>query len=89
MAAGGLYAYRVSRELGATDPPFSALIWAAMRKADSVNSEKLRYMWPELWDELQIRYWAPGGLVPGEHVDGDDDTDEVLVEDDNNGIEES
>jgi hypothetical protein len=48
------------------DPDFYALIMAAMRQADSVNAIKLRSAWPETWAELQARYNAPGGLLPGE-----------------------
>lgn len=66
MAAGGLHAYRVSQELGKGDPPFSAFIFAAMRKADSANAAKLRSVFPELWSEMQARYDAPGGLLDGE-----------------------
>jgi hypothetical protein len=57
------YDYIASKEIGAADPPFYALIMAAMRKADTPNAEKLSRMWPETWDELQARYNAPGGLL--------------------------
>lgn len=67
-----LYDYRASRELAAQDPPFYALIMAAMRKADSSNELKLRQAWPAIWDELYLRYNAPGGLLEGE-VDTNDD----------------
>lgn len=66
MARGGLHAYMMSRDLLFSDPPFSALIFAAMRKADSENSARLRSAFPELWDEFQIRYDAPGGRLPEE-----------------------
>lgn len=52
---------RWSRPL--SDQPFYALIMAAMRKADSYNAEKLRYVFPEVWVELQERYNAPGGFL--------------------------
>lgn len=61
-----LYDYQESEALKRRDSPFYALIMAAMRKADDVNITKLRALWPEVWDELQQRYWAPGGLLPGE-----------------------
>ena len=61
------HSYIVGRELLMTDPPFSALIMAAMRKADTDNSRRLRAMWPEIHDELQARYNAPGGYLEGEH----------------------
>ncbi len=66
MSAGGLYAYRVSLEMKRDDPPFSALIFCAMMKADSQNIEILRSAYPELWEELDIRYNASGGWLPGE-----------------------
>ncbi|MBN1422404.1 MAG: hypothetical protein JXP34_26750 [Planctomycetes bacterium] len=61
-----LYDYRISREISKHDPPFAALIMAAMRKADSRNVELLRAAWPAIWQELYERYHAPGGLLPGE-----------------------
>lgn len=59
--------YDISRKIAAEDYPFYALIMAAMRKADSNNVAKLQSMWPNVWEELQARYNAPGGLLPGEH----------------------
>lgn len=61
-----LYSYNLSRELVKEDPSFSALIMAAMWKADTDNSAKLRLAFPEIWDELEERYWTPGGLVKSE-----------------------
>lgn len=48
------------------DPPFHALIMAAMRKADTENSAALQRAFPTVWHELQQRYDAPGGLLPAE-----------------------
>mgnify|MGYP001592579225 CR=1 FL=1 len=62
------YDYITSLEIGASDPPFYALIMAAMRKADTSNTELLREAWPEVWDELYARYHAPGGALDGERV---------------------
>jgi hypothetical protein len=65
-----LYDYKVSQSLdrkgccGAQDIPFYALIMAAMRKADDINTNLLRQCWPDVWDELQRRYNAPGGVLP-------------------------
>ncbi len=61
-----LYDYQVSRKLAAADHPFDALIMAAMRKADSHNTAALQAAFPALWNELSMRYNAPGGLLPGE-----------------------
>lgn len=63
-----LYDYRASQELEKKDVPFYALIMAAMRKADSTNIWKLRVAWPELWTELEARYHAQGGVLPGERA---------------------
>lgn len=61
-----LHSYKVSAELLKDDPPFSALIMAAMRKADSNNAILLQSAFPEIWDELMERYWTPGGLIASE-----------------------
>jgi hypothetical protein len=53
--------YSVSRTLGGV--PFYSLIMAAMRGADTANLAKLKAAWPDVWDELQRRYNAPGGLL--------------------------
>jgi len=58
------YDYIVSRE--APDFPFYAIIMMAMRKADDGNLHMLKGCWPDVWEELQARYHAPGGLLPGE-----------------------
>ena len=58
--------YERSRKLYEADEPFYALIMVAMRDADAENLEKLRAAWPEVWTELEARYNAPGGLLPGE-----------------------
>lgn len=60
--------YLASQEIGVSDPPFYALIMAAMRKADSSNIDLLREAWPEVWDEFYARYHAPGGVLDGERV---------------------
>ncbi len=63
-----LYAYLTSRELEGYE--FHALLMAAMRKADGENLALLQEAFPEEWDELKVRYNAPGGLLPGEdHAD--------------------
>jgi hypothetical protein len=60
--------YRASQVLSQQDPPFYALIMAAMRQADTMNVAYLRSAWPEVWEELQARYNAPGGILDGETV---------------------
>lgn len=61
-----LYDYQISLELTKDDPPFYALIMAAMRKADSDNITKLQTAFPETYKELYARYHAPGGRLPDE-----------------------
>lgn len=56
-----MFDYRLSRKLLNDDPPLSALIMAAMRKADPDNLSRLVLEWPEIYQELQERYEAPGG----------------------------
>jgi hypothetical protein len=46
--------------------PFASLIMVAIRKADTKNTIKLGDAFPEIFGELQKRYWAPGGLLPEE-----------------------
>ena len=58
-----LYDYEVSKKLAQIDPPFVALIMAAMRKADSVNLLGLKAFFPAIHDELEARYNAPGGRL--------------------------
>lgn len=58
--------YIEGQRLSLGDPPFSSIIQAAMRKAGGSNLSKLQEGWPEIWDELQTRYDAPGGLLPEE-----------------------
>ena len=62
--------YLAAKEILHADPPFYALIMAAMHCADTWNTEKLRAAWPEVWNETFARYHAPGGLLDGERVSG-------------------
>jgi hypothetical protein len=62
-----LHEYLTSQAIAATDPPFYALIMAAMRAADSSNLLRLKMAWPHVWEELQARYHAPLGLIPGDN----------------------
>jgi len=58
--------YKVSQELAAKDYPFYALIMTAMRQSDSNNTVLLKHAWPDIWDELDKRYHAPGGKLEGD-----------------------
>lgn len=64
-----LHHYEISKELEASDLPFYALLMAAIRRADSDNMAKFRACWPEIVDELQARYDAPGGRLPTDDQD--------------------
>lgn len=59
-----LFDYRAANKISAEDPPFYALIMAAMRKADTVNLPKLRAAFPDTYREVDARYHAPGGVLP-------------------------
>lgn len=61
--------YEASKKIMLEDPPFDALIMAAMRKADSKNVRGLKAIFPYIWDELQERYYAPGGYLPNERIE--------------------
>lgn len=59
-----LVAYLQSREISAMrDWDFSALIMAAMRKADTGNYLLLTVAFPDIGQELQDRYDADGGAL--------------------------
>lgn len=58
--------YEWSKNPGVIDAPFYGLVMAAMRRADTDNAEKLRRAFPQVWDELQARYHAPGGIIPSD-----------------------
>lgn len=63
-----LYDYQQSLDIAKNDPPFYALIMAALRKADSDNLDKLASAFPETVTELRRRYNAPGGQLPEDDV---------------------
>lgn len=67
-----LFDYRMSKKISETDPSFYALIMAAIRKADTRNADLLRAAFPETYHELQARYNAPGGVLPGDPEGGSD-----------------
>lgn len=45
---------------------FYAVVQCAMRMADTMNTEKMKLAWPEVYEELRQRYNAPGGYLEGE-----------------------
>jgi len=56
------YDYQMSADPGLRTPPFYSLIAAAMRKADSSNLARLKFMWPRVWESLRTWYNTPGAL---------------------------
>lgn len=58
-----LFDYKSSQEISKLGPPFYALIMAAMRQADTINSMLLKQAWPEVHTEMTRRYNAPGGAL--------------------------
>jgi hypothetical protein len=50
------------------DLPFYALIMTAMRQADTRNLAHLQRAWPQVWEELKLRYNAPGGFLTEEEM---------------------
>lgn len=59
--------YEVSKYISLNDPPFYALIMAAMRQADTDNQIKLQQAFPDTWQELIDRYNAPGGVLESDN----------------------
>lgn len=59
-----LHEYRAAQEIVNADPPFYALIMAAMRRADTFNLAKLRAAFPDIYREVEARYNAPGAVLP-------------------------
>lgn len=68
-----LHEYLCSQAISREDPPFYALLFAAMRTADSDNVEKIKAAWPERWAEMQARYNAPGGILPEDGIESTGD----------------
>lgn len=60
------YAAQFARRLVDEDHSFTALFFAATRRADTINTALLQAVSPELYRQMQARYNAPGGLLPGE-----------------------
>lgn len=60
------YDYAEYRQMTGMGYGFAALIMAAYAKADTKNAARLRLAFPTICEELDARYNAPGGLLPGE-----------------------
>lgn len=58
--------YEQSARITRTDPSFTSVVMAAMRKADTHNAALLRHAFPAIWAELQARYNAPDGTLPSD-----------------------
>jgi hypothetical protein len=69
-----LFDYKLSREIAHTgsdrpDPPFYAIVMAAMRRADTQNLGQLKAAFPETYQEFEQRRAANFGLLAGEFCD--------------------
>ncbi len=60
--------YRESQRIALEGYSFYAIVMAAMRQADTANTELLMGAFPQVYAELLQRYQAPGGLLEGETV---------------------
>ncbi len=60
--------YRESQRIELKGYSFYAIVMAAMRQADTANTELLVEAFPQVHAELSQRYNAPGGLLEGETV---------------------
>jgi hypothetical protein len=58
-----LHEYEYAQGLYQLDPPFHALLMAAMKKADADNLRKLRETWPGVYAEMKERDQQPGGKL--------------------------
>lgn len=56
--------YEIGREPKLKDASFYGIIMGAMMRADTHNAGLLRSQWPDVWDEVQARYDAPGARLP-------------------------
>lgn len=70
MSATTLHEYRQALDIHhgrhKGRPNFYALIMAAMLGADTENAMRLAGVFPEVREELQVRYDTPGGTLPSE-----------------------
>ncbi len=58
-----LHEYEFAKRLANSGAPFRAFLMTAMRRADTTNVAKLRAAFPDVWDEMNARYNAPGGRL--------------------------
>jgi hypothetical protein len=56
-----LHAFRRSRAL--TDEDFDVLLFALLRRADSLNYRKIASVYPMEAQEIEARYVSPGGIL--------------------------
>lgn len=64
-----LHEYIESHRIAHEQPPFYAVVMAAMRLADGSNLGKLNAIFPEVAAELQARYDAPGGRLESDSME--------------------
>jgi hypothetical protein len=76
-----LHEYLYSKTLDRYDPPFYALLFEMLRKADSMNAELIREAWPEKYEEHERRYNAKGGVLPEDEWPVDKDGNPAPIPD--------
>lgn len=64
-----LYDYQMSQKASAQNYPFYALVMAAIRQADSDNLAALKFAFPDIYIEFELRYNAPGGCLTQDELD--------------------
>jgi hypothetical protein len=63
-----LHSFLYSQTLSKHDPPFYALLFSMIRKADTDNTEIIKRCWPAQYAEFVLRYHAPGGILPEDNI---------------------
>lgn len=72
--------YEAAKAFRLEHDSFEAAIMAAVMKADSRNRSKLFLAWPEIVEEVDARYDAPGALLEHERVDtGEEGKPKIFV----------
>jgi hypothetical protein len=58
------YDYTQTRTREIEEASFYTLLMAAIKKADDLNLYKLEAVFPDVVEEVKLRYNAPGGRLP-------------------------
>lgn len=60
---------KVELALMEINPTDRGMIMGCMRRADNDTLEKLKSLFPDVWEELLARYHAPGGFLTDEEME--------------------